>query len=45
MGQSHKAISKQFSYSQGDEAVGQMEMHLDGNGHSITGGNGAQLQL
>ena len=33
--------SKQFSYTQGDEAVGQMETTLDGNGHSTTSGNGA----
>ena len=28
--------SKQLPYTQGDEAVGQMEMPLDGNGHSAT---------
>jgi hypothetical protein len=42
MGQRGKARSRQvISYSQGDEAVGQMEMHLDGNGHSTTSENGA----
>ncbi len=33
--------SKQFPYTQGDEAVGQMETPLDGNGDCTTSWNGA----